>query len=109
MRFRPIAIGYVRREVSGISQAWDETQIRSLAQRRGYELTKTVVFGPATAQPERRLLNVIQRGAVDAVIVPSAEHLGGDVPAALTRLCDVITVFPENTYVRSELPSTDGD
>jgi hypothetical protein len=41
---------------------------------------------------------------VDAVIVPNLEHLGGDVPDELVKVCDVITVSPENTYARWPLP-----
>ncbi|MFE9325285.1 hypothetical protein ACIHDR_27095 [Nocardia sp. NPDC052278] len=105
MRARPTAIGYLRREVSGISQVWDETQIRSRAKRLGYDLAKTVVFGDATDHPMSRLLTVVRQMDVEAVIVPSAEHLGGTVPDELVKVCDVITVTPENTYARWAIPS----
>jgi hypothetical protein len=105
MRQKPTALGYLRRDVSGISQTWDEIQIRSIAKRFGYDLAKTVVFGRETDHPESGLLNVIRTMDVDAVIVPKVEHLGGDVPGELVRVCDVITVNPENTYARWALPT----
>jgi hypothetical protein len=90
----------LRKDISGISQTWDETQIRSVAKRLGYELTKTVVFGPETDSPLSRLLNVVRRVDVDAVIVPGVQHFGGEVPADLVSAVDVVTVRPENTYAR---------
>jgi hypothetical protein len=100
MRPRPTAIGYLRRDVSGVSQTWDEIQIRSVAKRLGYELAKTVVFGPETDSPLSRLMNVVRRVDVDAVIVPSVRHFGGEVSSELVKVVDVITVSPENTYAR---------
>ncbi|MGQ4597359.1 hypothetical protein [Nocardia sp. R6R-6] len=100
MRARPTAIGYLRRDISGISQTWDEIQIRSLAKRLGYELAKTVVFRAETDSPLSRLLNVVRRVDVDAVIVPGVRHFGGEVPTGLVAVADVITVSPERTYAR---------
>ena len=104
MRARPTAIGYLRRDVSGISQEWDEIQVRSIAKRLGYDLAKTVVFGCETDHPGRRLLNVVRTIDADVVIVPSAEHFGGAIPDLLVQACDVVTVSPENTYARWPLP-----
>ncbi|MFI9508073.1 hypothetical protein [Nocardia sp. NPDC052566] len=104
MRARPTAIGYLRRDVSGVQQVWDETQIRSLAGRLGYDLAKTVVFGPETDHPAGRLRNVIEQMEVEAVITPSLAHLGG-TPEPVVRMCDVITVSPENTYARWVVPA----
>ncbi|WP_433732519.1 hypothetical protein ACQP0C_09500 [Nocardia sp. CA-129566] len=98
MRQRPTAIGYLRTDVSGVSQAWDEIQIRSRAMRLGYELAKTVTFGAHTDSPLSRLLNVVRQMDVDAVITPNLEHLGGNVPAELVRMCEINTVTPPETY-----------
>ncbi len=100
MRRRPAAIGYLRRDVSGARQQWDEVLIRSLAQRFGYDLAKTVVFGAETDDVVSRLTGVAERLGMDAVIVPSTAHFDGDVPDQLVQVCDVITVAPENTYAR---------
>lgn len=100
MRSRPTAIGYLRRDVSGVSQTWDEIQIRSVANRLGYELAKTVVFGPETDSPLSRLLNVVRRADVDAVIVPGVQHFGGEIPSELVEIVDVVTVRPEKTDAR---------
>ncbi|WP_405165203.1 hypothetical protein OG203_08880 [Nocardia sp. NBC_01499] len=108
MRQRPTAIGYLRRDVSGISQPWHETQIRSLAKRLGYELAKTVVFGPDIDDPVDRLLKVVRTVEAEAV-VPSAEHFGSEVPDRVVRACDVITLSPHYTYARSSASPFLGD
>ncbi|MFI6167726.1 hypothetical protein ACIBCN_13155 [Nocardia sp. NPDC051052] len=100
MRRRPAAVGYLRRDVSGARQQWDEVLIRSLAQRFGYDLAKTVVFGAETDDVIGRLVTVARRLGTDAVIVPSTAHFEGDVPDELVQVCDVITVAPEYTYAR---------
>ncbi|WP_051047415.1 hypothetical protein [Nocardia asiatica] len=97
----PRAVGYVRRDISGASQAWHETQIRSLARRLGYDLTKTVVFNASTSAAVQRLINVVQELRIEAVLTPGLQHLGsGDVPKDLVAVVDVITVNPERTYAR---------
>jgi len=99
---QPRAIGYLRRDVSGIQQTWDETQIRSLAARFGYNLTKTVVFSEHTDRPVLRLCTVVARLAVDAVFTPNAAHFdGAAIPKALTKVADVVTVNDEATYARA--------
>ncbi|MFR9752194.1 hypothetical protein ACL02S_14325 [Nocardia sp. 004] len=108
MRSRPTALGYLRRDVSGISQTWHETQIRSLAKRLGYDLAKTVVFGPWTDNPVVQLMNQVWDADAKAVLVPGVEHFGTEVPAELVKLADVITVTPEVTYARSILPPIKG-
>ncbi|WP_199856808.1 hypothetical protein [Nocardia suismassiliense] len=100
---RPTAIGYLRRDVSGVSQVWDETQIRSVAKRLGYELAKIVVFGPQTGNPVSQLLDTIERVGADAVVMPTLQHLADELELVV-RVCDVITVNPENTYARWVLP-----
>ncbi|MEU7628676.1 hypothetical protein AB0C34_01640 [Nocardia sp. NPDC049220] len=103
MTSRPGAIGYVRCDISGVRQQWDEHQIRSVAKRLGYDLRKTIVFNERTADPIYRLRVVVTRLDVDAVIVPSGHHFDPSwavVPAELVAVADVITVTPEQTYAR---------
>ncbi|WP_147288859.1 hypothetical protein [Nocardia mexicana] len=55
----------------------------------------------ATATPRTRSQVVASRLAVDAVFVPGTEHFeGGEIPADLVAVADVITVSPEHTYAR---------
>ncbi|QUN16347.1 hypothetical protein [Nocardia seriolae] len=100
----PTAIVYLRSDVSGARQQWDEMQARSLGKRLGYTVAKTVVFGEHVEQPIQRLANVVRRMQADAVVVPSLEHLGGTVPDGLLRVVDVITVEPHDTYARWIIP-----
>ena len=95
------AIGYLRREISGVRQPWDEDQMRSLAKRLGYNMRKIVTFTDRVYDAEGRLRNVAVQLGVDAVFVPSVAHLNGRVvPTELVRVVDVITVEPECTYAR---------
>ena len=101
MLSQPRAIGYLRRDVS-VNQTWDETQIRSLAARLGYNLTKTVVFSEQTDRPVLRLCTVVARLAVDAVFTPNVAHFdGAAIPADLTKVVDVVTVNDKALYARA--------
>ncbi|GGK46061.1 hypothetical protein [Nocardia camponoti] len=98
---KPPAIGYLRRDISGVAQSWDETQIRSLAERLGYRFTKTVVFSNRTENPLGRLIDVVATSEAVAVVVPNLAHLGDDVPDSLLAVCEIVTVSPETTYART--------
>ncbi len=96
---RIYAIGFLRRDISGARQPWDEIQIRSLAGRLGYNLRKIITFTNGADDVGLRLRNIVEDCHVDAVIVPSAAHFEGSVvPSKLVRVVDVITVEPECTY-----------
>ncbi|MBO0855754.1 MAG: hypothetical protein J2P18_18540 [Nocardia sp.] len=104
------AIGYLRKDVSGEQQRWDETQIRRLAKRLGYNLCKTIVFTDRTPNPVGQLINTATGTGAEALFVPSAEHFDGVVPADLVKVTDVIIVASQSTYARwptGELPVLD--
>lgn len=101
MPMKPPAIGYLRRDISGVAQSWDETQIRSLAERLGYRFTKTVVFSDRTTDPIGRLLDVVTTTEAVAIVTPSLTHLGSDLPHRIVAACDIITVSPEVTHTRT--------
>lgn len=89
---RPIAIGFLRTDLSGARQAWDETQIRSMAKRHGYDLAKTIAL-PESADTIGLLHDTVKRHKAEAVYVPSLEHLGGEVPRRLsTALVEVTAI-----------------
>lgn len=96
----PTAIGYLRADVSRARQPWDEVQIRSLAGRLGYTLSRTVVFGRYTDDPVQRLINVVRHVDAEAVIVPGVAHFGGRVPEVLVRVADVIAVDTGDVHAR---------
>ncbi|MFJ4657427.1 hypothetical protein ACIP5Y_39690 [Nocardia sp. NPDC088792] len=102
MRYKPTALGYVRTDTCGISQLWDESQIRKLAARLGYDFSGMIVYDPATERPAlARLKAQATRLDAEAVIVPSQAHFeGGEIPGSLVQQVDVITVSPEETYAR---------
>ncbi len=107
MTLKPIAVGYLRRDIAGVAQGWNETQIRGVARRLGYNLAKTVVFSAKTANPIPELIATARRAKSDAVIVPSVTHFERNaIPDELTQVVDVITVSPEETYARWSLNPT---
>ncbi|MGX1763074.1 hypothetical protein ACWIG5_40340, partial [Streptomyces lydicus] len=102
-RGKPNAIGFLRSDVSGIRQTWDENQIRSVAKRLGYDLCKILVFGPDSQRQMARLKAAITQLDAESVIVPSLQHFqAGQVPAALVSAVDVTTVDPLETWSRRE-------
>ncbi|MFD7841884.1 hypothetical protein ACFV4K_02940 [Nocardia sp. NPDC059764] len=101
MRHRPAALGYLRTDVSAVSQLWDEHQIRSLATKLGYDFCGIIVYDPKTKRPPlARVKAQATRLQVEAVITPGADHFDNGVPRDLVRQVDVITVHPEATYAR---------
>ncbi|WP_245568597.1 hypothetical protein [Nocardia concava] len=106
MRYTPTALGYLRTDVSGVSQQWDESEIRRLAARYGYDLAEIVVYDPASGRPPfARLKAQATRLDAEAVFVPSLEHFEeGEAPGSLVQRLDVVTVHPESTYSRRVLP-----
>ncbi|GAB0105212.1 hypothetical protein JMUB6875_41900 [Nocardia sp. JMUB6875] len=106
MRYTPTALGYLRTDVSGVSQLWDESEIRRLAARYGYDLAEIVVHDPTGGRPPiARLKAQATRLDAEAVIVPGPEHFsGGQIPGSLVRRLDVITIHPEETYARRAIP-----
>ncbi|WP_245717653.1 hypothetical protein [Nocardia jejuensis] len=106
MRWKPTCIGYLRTDVSGMAQLWDQTQIRRLATRLGYDFSDMVVYDPKFGRPPlARLKAQATRLDAEAVIVPSPAHFENhEIPRALVRQVDVITVSPEETYARRGTP-----
>lgn len=109
MRYKPTCLGYLRTDVSGVAQLWDQSQIRKLATRLGYDFADMVIYDPKFGRPPlARLKAQATRLDAEAVIVPSAEHFdSGQVPKTLVRQVDVITVNPEETYARQTMPIRD--
>ncbi|MEV6102245.1 hypothetical protein [Nocardia sp. NPDC051981] len=74
---------YLRMDVSKMGQLWDETQVRRLAERYGYDLAEVVVYDPKSGRPPlARLKAQATRLDAEAVIVPGPEHFtDGRYPA----------------------------
>ncbi|MFB8281871.1 hypothetical protein [Nocardia colli] len=101
---KPVALGYLRKDVSGVAQTWHENQIRSLAKRSGYNLAKIIVFSADTEQPIDALIGAARRIGADAVFTFSAAHFDEEgIPSELTKVVDVVTVSPEHTHARWSL------
>ncbi|WP_245746033.1 hypothetical protein [Nocardia altamirensis] len=106
MSWKPTCIGYLRTDVSGVAQLWDQAQIRRLADRLGYDFADMVIYDPKFSRPPlARLKAQATRLQAEAVIVPSSEHFeGNEIPGTLVQRLDVITVNPEETYSRRAMP-----
>ncbi|WP_405137959.1 hypothetical protein [Nocardia sp. NBC_01388] len=110
MTYKPRAVGYLRVDVSGMDQLWEQTQIRRLATRLGYDFADMVIFDPKFGRPPlARLKSQATRLDAEAVLVPSLEHFeGGEVPGTLVQQLDVITADSEETYARRPMPGLVG-
>ncbi|MEU0540949.1 hypothetical protein [Nocardia sp. NPDC005978] len=104
MRAHPAAIGFLRRDVSGVQLQWHRAQIQHVARRLGYDLCQTMILDPRAERSEPGLTAAVSDLEADAIITPSLEHFDGAVPDDIVQLADVITVSPENTYARWVLP-----
>ncbi|MEC3916901.1 hypothetical protein [Nocardia sp. CDC160] len=105
MRYKATALGYLRTDVSGISQQWDESEIRRLATRYGYDFAGMVIYDPNSGRPPlARLKAQATRLDAEAVFVPSLEHFEGEAPGSLVQKLDVVTIHPEETYARRAMP-----
>ncbi|MFI1918603.1 hypothetical protein [Nocardia sp. NPDC020380] len=106
MRYQPTALGYLRTDVSGTSQLWDESRMRALAARLGYDFSGIIVHDPSSGRPPlARLKSHATRLDAEAVIVPGPQHFeDGQIPNSLLQQLDVLTVSPENTYSREAQP-----
>jgi hypothetical protein len=68
----------------------------------GYNLGKTIVFGPHAENRTHRLRQIVEKLDAAAVIVPGVEHFdGNEIPTELVAVADIIAVSPENTYART--------
>lgn len=93
---RAPAIAYLRTDISGIHQKWDETQMRGLAKRLGFNLCKTIAFSDVTHDPIGKLLEVTERQRAEAVFVPHAGHLGDGLGRVAARV--EVIVNTDETY-----------
>ncbi|WP_040835485.1 hypothetical protein [Nocardia brevicatena] len=86
------ALVYLRADISGDRCRWDETRLRGLAIRLGYEPRATIV---ATAAAEGRielLLRGVELHRAEAVFVPGREHLDGQVERVKARIDIIVDV-----------------
>ncbi|MFB7715951.1 hypothetical protein [Nocardia sp. NPDC056100] len=106
MLHKPTCLGYLRTDVSGGALLRDQSRIRELAARLGYDFADMVVYDPKFGRPPlARLKTQARRLDAEAVIVLSPRHFeGGEIPESLVRQLDVITVSPEATYARQTTP-----
>lgn len=110
MPYKPTALGYLRTDISGVGQLWEENQIRRLAERLGYDFSGMVIYDPNSGRPPlARLKAQATRLDAEAVIVPSPGHFEDrQIPGSLLQHLDVITVRPEETHTRRAMPPLRG-
>ncbi|ONM50577.1 hypothetical protein [Nocardia donostiensis] len=92
------AISYLRTDLCGVRQRWDEIRMRSLAKRLGYNLRKTITFSALSDDRISRLLDQIEREQAEAVFVPHLDHLEGEHNRVIA-VADVV-VDVDEVYVR---------
>jgi hypothetical protein len=103
MKSKPIAIGYLRRDISGESQAWDEIQVRTRAMGLGVNLAKTIVFSLYTDRRIERLMDAMNAAGASCVICPGVEHLDGHEAELDAAGYTVVALPPRRSGLRSAL------
>lgn len=93
MRAEPTAFGYVNDAVTRAPQ-WDSAACARLARRLGYRL-----IWPSAECP-LPLVDQVRSADVDAVVIPSADHVDALTMDRLMHTCDVETVLPRETWAR---------
>ncbi|WP_280335608.1 hypothetical protein [Nocardia wallacei] len=98
MRWQPAAMPWVNPLVS-TAPDWDAAQARRLARQLGF------VVVPPSEVSLVPLVDQARAADVDAVIVPSPDHVDAYMLHALMCIVDVETVCPRMSFARwSELP-----
>lgn len=94
MRPQPTALAYIDPEVSGVALEWDIAQCRRLARRLGYAmlwLPEFTVLG---------LVDLVRETDVDALLIPSPDHLSPGLVSLLSGAVDVESAAPRRSLVR---------
>ncbi|MFC9993736.1 hypothetical protein [Nocardia sp. NPDC127526] len=94
MRVKPTALAYLDLEVSGRALEWDVAQCRRLARRLGYSMIWVPEFTVLG------LVDLVRGTDVDAVLVPSPEHVSPALVALLADTVDVESVLPRRSIVQ---------
>ena len=92
MRAQPTALAWINDEVSE-SPEWDAAQLRRLARRLGY----TLIDPDDSLVP---LPDLARDAGVDAVLLPSPQHVDPLILDAVMYVADVETVLPRLSFSR---------
>ncbi|MEC3918909.1 hypothetical protein [Nocardia sp. CDC160] len=95
MRAQAIALTYIDPDVSGRALAWDMAQCRRLARTLGYTLLTP------SELPALGLLALVRQTHVDAVLVPTPEHVSPHIVSLLAELVDIESVRPRRSITRT--------
>ncbi|MEU6580288.1 hypothetical protein [Nocardia sp. NPDC046763] len=104
------AIGYLRRDVSGVNWQRDEARIHAAADERNWTVILVVLADPIRQGAAiNRLMNLAYAEGVDAVIAPSLAHFeSGDI-SALVKIADVVCADTGNRYTAPTDATGDAD
>lgn len=92
MRSQPTAFGWIDPDVS-TAREWDAARIRRLCRQLGYTL-----IWPDT--PTIRFIDRVRDADVDAVVLPTPDHLDPLTLNNLMHLADVELVSPRLSFAR---------
>lgn len=86
---RAPAIAYLRTDLCGRGQEWDERRMEKKARRLGYELRATIRVDSGEAARLSLLLAQIHHYQAEAVFVTTIDHLDGQLDR-IVHVADVI-------------------
>ncbi|AHH17552.1 hypothetical protein NONO_c27600 [Nocardia nova SH22a] len=92
VRWQPTAFGWIDPDAS-TAPDWDAAQIRRLCRQLGY----TLIWADT---PTIRLIDRVRDADVDAVVLPTANHLDPLTINNLMHLADVELVCPRLSFAR---------
>lgn len=99
---RPKAIGYIRGDISGTALDRHVDEIRLRARGLDYQLVYIVRLWPASVpDPLGHVVRIVREIDAAAIIVPDLAHVDSQ-PALVCDVCDLVTVFPEETWARAQ-------
>lgn len=93
-----IAVVYIRSDLSGHARQLDESRLRRLAIRFGYDVCEVLLVDGTRSQRLVYLEDGIRAHGAEAVFVPTVEHLDGQLGRIVAQ-ADVIEQSGE-TYAR---------
>lgn len=104
---RPRAIGYLRTDLSGHHHIRHTDAIRQLARRQGQTLIYVVRLQHDSApDPTSSALDIVRGIGATTLIVPDLAHVG-DLPGPVCEVCDLITVCPEQLWMKTHSDAGD--
>ncbi|MGQ4600546.1 hypothetical protein [Nocardia sp. R6R-6] len=102
---RPKAIGLVRNDVSGLNAPRHADEVRRHARTLGYQYVYAIRPPADEPDPIRYALGIAAGLGVEIIVVFDLEQVNNQPALICDEGCDLETVSPQSTWVRSAVES----